>query len=278
MDFVNLQLQPITAGTPTRRAQDGALRTPRPATARFRKRTLEPVTDSSRAVALTQHELGTTRWEVWKPVATKSIGVFATLLGLAAVGHCALSSGPGIPHDPADHSVAQRAATTIASWLAPPRQKSQAAFGHQPGAGAHPAGAAAGLPSPSELERTSHSGAGPVAPSRRTPTSKTPTPAATPLTAPSDTELTEPAGPVAPPGVTADGKIIINTASASELEQLPGVGAKRAAAIIKLRTRMKKFRRATDLLRVRGIGVRTLRRMLPLLVVDPPAPESPAPE
>jgi len=71
-------------------------------------------------------------------------------------------------------------------------------------------------------------------------------------------------------GLTADGKVILNVATASELTRLPKVGMKRAEAIIQLRTRLGKFRKPTDLLRVKGIGRKTLDGMLPLLVVDPP--------
>lgn len=73
-------------------------------------------------------------------------------------------------------------------------------------------------------------------------------------------------------GLTADGKVILNTANAAELERLPGIGPARATAILALRARLKKFRKPTDLLRVRGIGQKTLKRMLPHLVVDPPPP------
>lgn len=79
-------------------------------------------------------------------------------------------------------------------------------------------------------------------------------------------------------GVTADGKIILNLASAEEFTRLAGIGTKRAQAIVKLRERLKRFRRPTDLLRVRGIGPKSLKRMLPQLVLDPPAegpPEAP---
>lgn len=76
-----------------------------------------------------------------------------------------------------------------------------------------------------------------------------------------------------PPGITKDGKVILNVAGPEALTRLPGVGERRAQAIVKLRERLKRFRRATDLLRVRGIGVRSLKRMLPHLVLDPPAPE-----
>jgi competence protein ComEA len=62
----------------------------------------------------------------------------------------------------------------------------------------------------------------------------------------------------------------LNEASAAELTQLPGVGQKRAEAIVALRTRLKRFRQLTDLLRVKGIGPRGLKRMLPHLVLDAP--------
>ncbi len=74
----------------------------------------------------------------------------------------------------------------------------------------------------------------------------------------------------APTGITADGKVILNLASADELTKLPGVGMKRAAAIVALRTKLKRFKHPTDLLRVKGIGPRGLQRMLPHLVLDAP--------
>jgi competence protein ComEA len=77
-------------------------------------------------------------------------------------------------------------------------------------------------------------------------------------------------------GLTPDGKVVLNRAGVSELRRLPTVGAKRAEAIVALRERLGGFRRPSDLLRVRGIGTRTLERMLPLLVLDPPANAAPA--
>ncbi len=92
-----------------------------------------------------------------------------------------------------------------------------------------------------------------------------------PAPAPSaSTECNDAGAPKRARGITADGKVILNVASEEELTRLPGVGEKRAQSIIKLRRRLKRFRRATDLLRVRGIGVRSLKRMLPHLVLDPP--------
>jgi competence protein ComEA len=71
--------------------------------------------------------------------------------------------------------------------------------------------------------------------------------------------------------MTTDGKVILNIASADELTKLPRVGPKRAQAILELRRKLGRFRQPTDLLRVRGIGRKTLKLMLPLLVVDAPA-------
>ena len=61
---------------------------------------------------------------------------------------------------------------------------------------------------------------------------------------------------------------MLNRADAAELQRLPGVGAKRAEAILALRERLGRFRHASDLLRVKGIGRRSLERMLPHLVID----------
>ncbi|MBI4950648.1 MAG: helix-hairpin-helix domain-containing protein [Myxococcales bacterium] len=70
-------------------------------------------------------------------------------------------------------------------------------------------------------------------------------------------------------GLTADGRVILNLASEPDLRHLPGVGARRAQAILELRGRLGRFRRLEELLRVRGIGPRMLQRMRPLVVLDP---------
>ena len=70
------------------------------------------------------------------------------------------------------------------------------------------------------------------------------------------------------PGITADGKVVLNQATVEDLVKLPRVGPKRAQAIVELRRRLGRFHQATDLLRVKGIGRKTLKLMLPNLVVD----------
>jgi len=80
--------------------------------------------------------------------------------------------------------------------------------------------------------------------------------------------VAEPPGENKPSGITADGKVVLNLASADELTKLPGVGMKRALAIVQLRNKLKRFKHPSDLLRVKGIGPRGLQRMLPHLVLD----------
>ncbi len=55
------------------------------------------------------------------------------------------------------------------------------------------------------------------------------------------------------------------TASARELESLPGVGPSIARRIVEARARGVEFRRPEDLGRVRGIGPRTVERLAPHL-------------
>lgn len=71
-------------------------------------------------------------------------------------------------------------------------------------------------------------------------------------------------------GILLDGRVVLNLATEEDLRTLRGIGPSRASKILELRTRMGKFRSVRDLLRVRGIGVKTLERLKPKLVVDPP--------
>ena len=72
----------------------------------------------------------------------------------------------------------------------------------------------------------------------------------------------------AAPAATAAEVVNINTATADELLRLPGVGPARAAAIVALRERVRRFAHPEDLLRVRGIGRVGFRRMRPYLALE----------
>jgi competence ComEA-like helix-hairpin-helix protein len=70
--------------------------------------------------------------------------------------------------------------------------------------------------------------------------------------------------PVAAAGEPLD----LNRAEPAQLQELPGIGPKKAEAIVALRQR-RPFTRVTQLLEVRGIGPKTLERLRPLLKVEP---------
>lgn len=62
-------------------------------------------------------------------------------------------------------------------------------------------------------------------------------------------------------GTDGDGRININTASESELCQIPGVGATRAAAIISYREKSGSFRKIEDIMNVSGIKEGTFEKI-----------------
>lgn len=78
--------------------------------------------------------------------------------------------------------------------------------------------------------------------------------------------------------ILPDGRIIMNEATQSDFTRLKGVGEARAAKIIELRTRLGKFRQVADLMRVRGIGYKTLQSMKGQLVVDRPVEKEAPPD
>ncbi len=62
-----------------------------------------------------------------------------------------------------------------------------------------------------------------------------------------------------------DDPVYLNEATAEDLRRLPNIGEKRALAILELRTTLGKFRHIDDLLRVKGIGRATLKKLRPLV-------------
>ena len=70
------------------------------------------------------------------------------------------------------------------------------------------------------------------------------------------------------PKVEGVWQLNINTASASELEKLPGVGRVIAERIVTYRAEYGPFRRAEHLMMVRGISDRKFRAILPMIAVN----------
>lgn len=70
-----------------------------------------------------------------------------------------------------------------------------------------------------------------------------------------------------PPRATPDNPVDLNAATTEDLRRLPGVGQKRAEAILALRGRLPggRFHQIEDLLKVKGIGRAMLKRLNPLI-------------
>lgn len=83
-----------------------------------------------------------------------------------------------------------------------------------------------------------------------------------------------PLGPVDIPAIVVPiefkvaGKLNVNRATAEELEELPGIGPALAARIIAYREENGPFARVDDLVRVSGIGPKTIDRFRDLVTVD----------
>lgn len=78
------------------------------------------------------------------------------------------------------------------------------------------------------------------------------------------------APPAAPP---PPGPVDLNAATAAELETLPGIGPAIAARIVEYRAR-RPFRRKSELMRVRGIGPATFRKLADAVTVTSPGSEA----
>ena len=67
--------------------------------------------------------------------------------------------------------------------------------------------------------------------------------------------------------VIAAQQVNINTATAKELEMLPGIGKIIAEEIVQYRTAGNRFAAPDDLLKVKGVGAKTLEKIRGMIVV-----------
>jgi competence protein ComEA len=206
-------------------------------------------------------------WNAWKPLLRRAIAVSFGGLGLAAIGALSMAQ----PSLPGASPPAGSEPPTLANVLSPAQWLAGSATAMprpgSPGAGTDRSTAGPPPPSdppPSDPERTTGAaGAGGPPPSAPPCVPNAPSPPA------ASGDITEGSAP-STPTVLPDGRIVLNSATPKELTTLPGIGQKRAEAIIALRTRLKGFRKLSDLLRVKGIGVKSLKKLEPKVVLDVP--------
>ena len=179
------------------------------------------------------------------------VGLALAMVALSGVGVASMLSGAnGVPVPLAG----MLGADIHTAWLA-----NKSAAGPRASSGASRAHG---------TQQRPHAAAAAVAKRRRTGTRRPPPTRTTART----TARGEGARANASAGMTEDGKVILNLASVEDLRHLPGVGAKRADAILALRARLGRFKQVNDLLRVKGIGVRGLKKIMPHVVLDAPKP------
>ena len=98
--------------------------------------------------------------------------------------------------------------------------------------------------------------------------SQIPTLNAGPIAAPLETELQSKLAEE-PPAQTHIGKLDVNTATAAELELLPGVGPALSKRIVEYREKNGPFANLSELDKVQGIGPKMLEKIRPLAEVRP---------
>ncbi|HEX5107774.1 MAG TPA: helix-hairpin-helix domain-containing protein [Vicinamibacterales bacterium] len=77
-----------------------------------------------------------------------------------------------------------------------------------------------------------------------------------------------------PSTAAAAGTVVnLNTATAAQLEALPGIGKATAERIIEYRQKSGGFKKIEDLMNVRGIGEKNFLKLKPLITVSAPRTE-----
>jgi len=78
---------------------------------------------------------------------------------------------------------------------------------------------------------------------------------------------TDDASATPPPTTTLAGRIDLNSATLDQIDSLPGIGATKATAILKVREELGGFKSVNDLDQVPGIGAKTIDRLRPFIEI-----------
>ena len=78
-----------------------------------------------------------------------------------------------------------------------------------------------------------------------------------------------------PAAATAASPVNLNTATAAQLETLPGIGPRAAERILEYRQKNGSFKKIEELMNVKGIGEKSFLKLKPLIAVSS-APGEPA--
>lgn len=73
-------------------------------------------------------------------------------------------------------------------------------------------------------------------------------------------------------------QVNVNTATAEQLNELPGIGPAMAARIVEHRQKNGPFKKVEDLMNIRGIGEKNFLKLKPLVTVGTPKTSVAAPE
>lgn len=82
-----------------------------------------------------------------------------------------------------------------------------------------------------------------------------------------------PQAPKAKANAIGAAAININTATPAQLQKLPGIGAATATRIVEYRQKNGPFKKAEELMNIRGIGEKSFLKLKPLVVVTAPKAE-----
>ena len=71
------------------------------------------------------------------------------------------------------------------------------------------------------------------------------------------------------PAVSVATPVNLNTATATELQALPGIGARTAQMIIEHRQKSGGFKKVEELMNIKGIGEKSFLKLKPMVTVGP---------